>query len=120
MKQNATTEMLLAAMMAATPERKKDALLVLRGEASVADGGRGAGAGARRGLEPFVGIREVAEFLNVSARSVKRWRVPGHKLGGRCCFVSVTPTASSSYCRISRYWWPERNRYHGRDENELD
>jgi hypothetical protein len=86
MKQNVTTEMLLAAMMAATPARKADALLVLRGEASVVAGSGGSGPGGRTGLEAYVGLRDVAAFLNVSARSVKRWRVPEHKLGGRTRF----------------------------------
>jgi hypothetical protein len=79
---NDLTSSLLAAVVAATPERKESALLVLRGDAVAARGpssARGYGVQA----EAYVGLRDVAGFLGVSTRSVRRWGVPGHKLGSR-------------------------------------
>jgi hypothetical protein len=74
---------LLAAVVRATDERKQSALRVLRGEPGT--DGRGQRAEGKR-PECYVGLQEVAEFLGVSARSVWRWRVPGHKLGSRTRF----------------------------------
>ena len=74
------TNELLAAVVAANAEGKAAALAVLRGEPA-AGSGRG-----RREIEPYVGLKDVAGFLGVSARSVWRWRVPGHKLGSRTRF----------------------------------
>ncbi len=85
MRQAVTTEMLLTAVMAATPARKESALLVLRGEAAVADAS-GPMLGRRGMPEPYVGLKEVAEFAGVSKRSVKRWGVPARKFGGRLRF----------------------------------
>ena len=72
------TSDLLAAVLAATPDRKSAALRVLRGEDSV-------GGGEKRNALPerFVTQRELGRMLGVSAISLWRWRVPGHELGGR-------------------------------------
>ena len=69
---------LLAAVLAATPDRKAMALRVLRGE-------EGGVAGERKNALPekFVTQRELVKMLGVSAISLWRWRVPGHELGGR-------------------------------------
>ena len=68
----------MAAVLAATPNRKAMALRVLRGE----DGG---GNGEKRYALPerFVTQREMVKMLGVSAISLWRWKVPGHELGGR-------------------------------------
>ncbi len=72
------TNELLAAVLAATPDRKAMALRVLRGE-------EGGAAGERKNALPekFVTQRELVKMLGVSAISLWRWRVPGHELGGR-------------------------------------
>ena len=72
------TSDLLAAVLAATPDRKAAALRVLRGE-------DGAGGGEKRNALPerFVTQRELVKMLGVSAISLWRWKVPGHELGGR-------------------------------------
>jgi predicted DNA-binding transcriptional regulator AlpA len=72
---------LLAAVVAATPERKAAVLKILRGEPTIADADtlrRFSGQ-----AEPFLTLREVARRLNVSSCSLWRWGVPGHALGGR-------------------------------------
>lgn len=68
----------MAAVLAATPDRKAMALRVLRGE----DGG---GGGEKKNALPerFVTQRELVKMLGVSAISLWRWKVPGHELGGR-------------------------------------
>lgn len=66
---------LLAAFVAATPERKEAALRVLRGEASTAD--------AKHEPERFLTQKECAKRLGLSACSLWRWQVPCHELGGR-------------------------------------
>ena len=71
------TSDLLAAVLAATPDRKSAALRVLRGE----DGGGGEKKNALP--ERFVTQRELVKMLGVSAISLWRWKVPGHELGGR-------------------------------------
>ena len=72
------TSDLLAAVLAATPDRKSAALRVLRGEDSVGNGE------SKNALpERFVTQRELVKMLGVSAISLWRWRVPGHELGGR-------------------------------------
>jgi len=72
------TSDLLAAVLAATPDRKSAALRVLRGEDSV-------GGGEKKNALPerFVTQRELVKMLGVSAISLWRWKVPGHELGGR-------------------------------------
>lgn len=71
------TSDLLAAVLAATPDRKAMALRVLRGE----DGGSVEKTNAVP--ERFVTQRELVKLLGVSAISLWRWKVPGHELGGR-------------------------------------
>ncbi|MDD2459812.1 MAG: helix-turn-helix domain-containing protein [Kiritimatiellia bacterium] len=71
------TNDLLAAVLAATPDRKSAALRALRGE--VDDGGP-----AKRVLpEPFVTQRELSRHLGLSVPTLWRYRVPKHGLGGR-------------------------------------
>ena len=77
-----STNEVLVALLAATPDQKAAALKFLRGDA---DGGRGAGKG-RVVVEGYVGLRDVSEFLGVSRRSVWRWQVPSHRLGTRTRF----------------------------------
>jgi predicted DNA-binding transcriptional regulator AlpA len=76
-------EELMQAILRAPEERRAAALRVLRGEPGT--DGRGQRSEVRR-PESYVGLQEVAEFLGVSARSVWRWQVPGHKLGSRTRF----------------------------------
>jgi len=72
---------LLAAVVAATPERKEAALRVLRGEVPAVDEAtRRLVAGE---AEPFQTLREIGRRLTVSPCSLWRWGVPGHELGGR-------------------------------------
>ena len=72
------TSDLLAAVLAATPDRKSAALRVLRGEDRI-------GGGEKKNALPerFVTQRELVKMLGVSAISLWRWKVPGHELGGR-------------------------------------
>lgn len=72
---------LLAAVVAATPERKAEALRVLRGEAPAVDAETARRCSGQ--AEPFLTLRECAKRLGVSACSLWRWGVPGHELGGR-------------------------------------
>jgi hypothetical protein len=72
------TNDLLAAVLAATPDRKAAALRTLRGE----DGG-GEGAAKRPAPEPFVSQRELARNVGLSVPTLWRYRVPKHELGGR-------------------------------------
>lgn len=69
------TNELLEALLSATDEQKSEALLVLRGEAEDKT--------TEPQYEPYFTLREVARRLNVSACSLWRWQVPGHKFGGR-------------------------------------
>ena len=79
---NDATNDILAALVAATPERKAAALRALRGESGTEHGtGKG-----RMVVEPFVCLKEVSEFLGVSRRSIWRWQVPCHRLGTRTRF----------------------------------
>ena len=73
---------LLAAVVAATPERKEAALRVLRGDPvpAVDEATRRLVAGE---AEPFQTLREIGRRLTVSPCSLWRWGVPGHELGGR-------------------------------------
>ena len=73
------TSDVLAAMLAATPDRKAAALRTLRGE----DGGGGEGAAKRPAPEPFVSQRELSRNVGISVPTLWRYRVPKHELGGR-------------------------------------
>lgn len=78
------TEEIMQAALAAPEDRKREALMVLRGEAA---GKRGAGRGnGRVEVEAYVNLGVVTEFLGVSRRSVWRWQVPCHRLGTRTRF----------------------------------
>ena len=72
------TSALLAAVLAATPDRKSAALRVLRGEDSV-------GSGEKKNALPerFVTQRELSKTLGVSVPTLWRYRVPKHTLAGR-------------------------------------
>ena len=71
------TEEVMQAVLAAPDDRKREAIRVLRGDFAAE---RGVNKG-RMAVEPYVGLREVSEFLGVSRRSVWRWQVPCHRLG---------------------------------------
>ena len=92
---NDLTGELLAAVVAATPERKEAALRVLRGEAPAVDEAtRRLVAGE---AEPYLTLREIGRRLAVSPCSLWRWGVPGHELGGRRRFrMSEVETYLSS------------------------
>ena len=68
-------EELMQAALGAADDRKRAALVVLRGEDS--------GPLRRLEAEPFLTLREVGRQLAVSPCSLWRWGVPGHELGGR-------------------------------------
>ena len=72
------TSDLLAAVLAATPDRKSAALRVLRGEDKV-------GGGEKKNALPerFVTQRELSKTLGVSVPTLWRYRVPKHTLAGR-------------------------------------
>lgn len=71
-------EDLMQAALVAPPERKEEALRVLRGQGRGLDPASGTLA-----TEPYLSLREVARRLGISACTLWRWRVPGHDLGGR-------------------------------------
>ena len=71
------TNELLAAVLAATPDRKSAALRALRGE------GEDCGQAKRVLPEPFVTQRELSRHLGLSVPTLWRYRVPKHGLGGR-------------------------------------
>lgn len=72
---------LLAAVVAATPERKAEALRFLRGEVPAMDAEMLRRCSGQ--AEPFLTLREIGRRLAVSPCSLWRWGVPGHELGGR-------------------------------------
>jgi predicted DNA-binding transcriptional regulator AlpA len=72
---------LLAAVVAATPERKAAALRVLRGETPTLDPETLRRCSGQ--AEPFLTLKECAKRLGVSGCSLWRWQVPKHDLGGR-------------------------------------
>ena len=71
------TNELLAAVLAATPDRKSAALRALRGE------GECGGPVKRELPEPFVTQRELSRHVGLSVPTLWRYRVPKHELGGR-------------------------------------
>ena len=71
------TNDLLAAVLAATPDRKSAALRALRGE------GECGGPVKRELPEPFVTQRELSRHVGLSVPTLWRYRVPKHELGGR-------------------------------------
>jgi hypothetical protein len=61
-------EDLVAAAMSAPPERREEALRLLRGQLPKP--------------EPYLSLSELARRLGVDRGTLRRWRVPGHDLGG--------------------------------------
>lgn len=61
-------EDIIAAAMSAPPERREAALRVLRGELPKA--------------EPYLTLRELSRRLGFGVTTLRRWRVPGHVVGG--------------------------------------
>ncbi len=70
-----STNDILAALVAATPERKAAALRALRGEFEFVE--------KAPNTEAYLTLREVGRRLGISACSLWRYGVPGHELGGR-------------------------------------
>jgi predicted DNA-binding transcriptional regulator AlpA len=69
-------ENLMHAALAASPDRREEALRVLRGR--VVDAATSAVA-----TEPYLTLREIARHLGFSTATLWRWQIPGHALGGR-------------------------------------
>ena len=69
------TNDILAALVAATPERKVAALRALRGEFEFAE--------KTPVTEAYLTLRELGKRLGISSCSLWRYGVPGHELGGR-------------------------------------
>jgi len=67
-----TRNEVLRAALDATPEQLTRALDSLMGAAPTP-----------RSLEPYLTLRQLAKRLGVSTTSLWRWRVPGHRIGGR-------------------------------------
>lgn len=68
-------EDLLQAALAASDERRREALRVLRGDTIDTE--------KLPDAEPFLTLREIGRRLNLSPCSLWRYGVPGHELGGR-------------------------------------
>jgi len=77
---NDLTSDVVTAFVAASPERKEAALLLLRGEAEITTT---LPSPEPTGPEPYLTLKECAKRLGVSSCSLWRWGVPGHELGGR-------------------------------------
>lgn len=73
-----TLEEIVQAALSASPERKKEALRILRGEIPPADA-----APTLPPLEPYLTLKEVAKRLGLNPTTLWRWQIPGHDLGGR-------------------------------------
>jgi hypothetical protein len=67
---------ILRAILSAPPERRRDAIKVLRGEANVVEP-------HNVPSEQYLSLRALAVVMNVSPCTLWRWRVPGHGFGGR-------------------------------------
>jgi len=61
-------EDIMAAAMSAPPDRREAALRVLRGELPRS--------------EPYVTLRGLSRRLGFGVTTLRRWRVPGHVVGG--------------------------------------
>jgi hypothetical protein len=61
-------EDLMSAAMSAPPERREAALRVLRGELPKA--------------EPYLTLRGLSRRLGFGVTTLRRWRIPGHVVGG--------------------------------------
>ena len=64
----------LQAILSAPPDRRRDALRILRGDV---------GDSAHQLSEPYLTLREIAKRLGLSTVTLWRWQIPGHGLGGR-------------------------------------
>ena len=73
-----TLEDLIQAAMLAPPERKQEALRILRGESPA-----GSAGGSQPPPEPYLTQKEIARRLGLNPTTLWRWRIPGHELGGR-------------------------------------
>jgi excisionase family DNA binding protein len=71
-------EELMHAALVAAPNRRDDALAVLRGQLAAIDPAKTVPP-----REPYLTLREVGQRLGISSATLWRWRVPGHSLGGR-------------------------------------
>jgi predicted DNA-binding transcriptional regulator AlpA len=71
-------EELMRAMLNAPAERRADAMRVLRGQAEAVAGGA-----TPPGVEPLLGLNDLAKLVGFSPSTLWRWRIPGHDLGGR-------------------------------------
>jgi excisionase family DNA binding protein len=67
---------ILQAILSAPPQRRKEALRVLRGEEVEAPA-------PLQPHEPYLTLAETAKRLGISAATLWRWQIPGHTLGGR-------------------------------------
>ncbi|MCL4181399.1 MAG: hypothetical protein KJ072_27130 [Verrucomicrobia bacterium] len=73
-------EDLVQAAMTAPADRQKEALRLLRGQP---------GASSEKamlvstGPEPYLTLRATAKRLGMSTATLRRWKIPGHELGGR-------------------------------------
>lgn len=67
---------ILQAILSAPPQRRKEALRLLRGEETEAPA-------PLRPHEPYLTLVETAKRLGISAATLWRWQIPGHTLGGR-------------------------------------
>ena len=72
---------LVEAAAKAPPQARHAALLVLRGQAELADPRAVALAN-----EPYLTLGELARRLKVSRITLWRWQIPGHDLGGHPLF----------------------------------
>lgn len=80
MKANPSLEALMQAAMSAPPERREEAFRLLHGE--------------HARTEPYLTMRELSRRLGFAESTLRRWRVPGHDLGG-----------------VQRYRWSEVDAY---------
>ena len=71
-------EELMHAALAAAPDRRDDALAVLRGQLAAIDPAKTVPP-----RETYLTLREVGQRLGISSATLWRWQVPGHSLGGR-------------------------------------
>ncbi len=67
----------MQAAFTAPDELKIEALRILRGEGTAAEA-----APPPRPFEPYFTLSQAARQLGFSERSLSRWHVPGHDLGG--------------------------------------
>jgi hypothetical protein len=62
-------EDLVQAAMSASPERRLEALRILRGDFPASS-------------EPYLTLRAVASRLSLNPATLWRWKIPGHRFGG--------------------------------------